>query len=118
MSATSPQPPTIGCSAVAAPSASHAQANRPRPISPTAASTSAHAKTFDSQPPITHSPAAVVCRSASEKRAAARIFGHAPSSSGSVAHLNPQASESQPSHRPTQSACSSETAAAIGPMSR
>ena len=114
--ATRPQPPTIGCSAVAAPSTNTAAANLARPISPIAARTSAHANTFASQPPITHSPAAVVCSSASANSAAASSLPNAVGRSGTTAWRKPLAKASQPSQRPTQAPDSSPHAARIGPI--
>ena len=80
------------------------------------ASTPAHANTFASQPPITHSPAAVVCRNATAKTAAASSRPQAVGSSGTTARWKPTASDSQPSHRPTQAPDSSPHAATIGPI--
>ena len=116
--ATADQPPTIGCTAVAAPSRQDAEGNRPRNNSPNDPSTSAQANTLASQPPITHSPAAVVCRSASENTAAATSRGQPGTTSGTSACRQPTASISQPRTRPTQAACSNGSAAVIGPISR
>ena len=71
LSAVTAQPPTSGWNAVAAPSTTQAAIGRPRAKQPAPAATRAQAKTFASHPPITHSPAAVVWRTASENSAAA-----------------------------------------------
>jgi hypothetical protein len=97
-------PPTSGWSAVAAPSQAQAMAERPRTNQPTPTSTRAQAKTFDSQPPITHSPAAGVCRAASENRAAATILEPPVGRIAEARNENPAARLPHPSQRPIQAA--------------
>ena len=98
------QPPTIGWTAAPQPIASQADAGRPRTNSPSPPNRQAHANTFDSQPPITHSPAIVVHRNATANRAAAASLPSGVVTSGPTACRNPTASASQPAIRPTQAA--------------